>query len=1020
MCVCGYLQMVRVSHLIKRFLLVCCLLAATGVQAQTTVRIGVLAKRGEAQTINRWQPTAEYLSHELSGFQFVVTPLDFGEIDEAVTNKRIDFVLANSAIYVELESRYGAGRIATMRNRNGHRGYTVFGGVIFTRADNASINSLDDLKGMRFAAVKENSFGGYQMAWREMAEAGITPSKDTELMFAGTHDSVVYSVLHGQADAGTVRTDTLERMQLEGKIDLSQLKILNPQRYPNFGYVTSTRLYPEWPFARLKHTHDELSHAVAVALLRMPADSEAARAGMVAGWTVPENYQPVHELMRELRIGPYADLGHITFADLLRNYWYWLLFAFLLLASSVSISAYVTRINLRLREAEGELIAARDSLAEKVTVRTSELEESHRRLERISRDWNDAFDAIKDPIFIHDAELRIVQANPAYCLRAGHPMEEMRGKPYYHFFPRMEWPMSICQQFPEQHNDENDEIRLENGEIFVSRAFNILSVDNKPKHALHILEDVTAQRRAETEMRRLNRALRTLSLCNTTLVHAEAEHELMDDICHILIEHGGYRFVWVGYVDGNEQADGQRIRPASYAGYGGEFLRMLTEESVTNGVYEQAQRALRENAPVVMRDLSREEHLSTQWCKAALKSGYVAAAALPLSSHGESIGVICIFSDEANVFNDEEMRLLLEMVGDLSFGIHTLRSRVKREEAEATLLRTEERYEELYENAPNAYVSVSATDGRLIQFNQALCDLLGYSREALQQMQVFDLYADTENGLDRAKALFARFQEGKGARDVELQMRHASGHPVWVSVSIDPMLDEQGNVVESRSMVIDISERKRAEEERGHFAEQLQQSLLQAIRAIALTIEKRDPYTAGHQERVAELAVKIGNKLGLDEYELEGLRLGALIHDIGKISIPAEILSRPGRLGPEMFSIIKTHPHNGYEIIQGVDFPWPLADMVLQHHERLDGSGYPQGLTGEDICFSARILMVADVVEAMASHRPYRAGLGLDAALAEIREGRGTRYDAEVVDACLAVFSEPQEMTPWIEAIKLH
>ncbi len=1010
--------MVRALRPVKLLFLIGSLLVTTGVQAEITVRIGVLAKRGEEQTINRWQPTAEYLTRELSGYQFVVTPLDFVEIDEAVTSKRIDFVLANSAIYVELESRYGAGRIATMRNRNGHRGYTVFGGVIFTRADNTAINSLEDLKGVRFAAVKENSFGGYQMAWREMAQVGISPDKDTDLVFSGTHDSVVYSVLRGQADAGTVRTDTLERMQLEGKIDLAQLKILNPQRYPNFGYLCSTRLYPEWPFARLNHTADELSHAVAIALLRMPPDSSAARTGMVSGWTVPENYQPVHDLMRELRIGPYVDLGHITFADLLSNYWHWLLLTFLLLASSVSIAAYVTRINLRLREAECELIAARDHLADKVQERTAELEQSHRRLERISRDWNDAFDAIQDPIFIHDAELRIVQANPAYCLRAGHPLETMQGQPYYHFFPKMEWPMSICQQFPEQHDNESDEIRLDNGEIFVSRSFNILSADNKPRHALHILEDVTAQRRSETEMRRLNRALRTLSLCNTTLVHAEAEHELMDDICQILIEHGGYRFVWVGYD--KDHTSGQHIQPASYAGHGGEFLQLLMEKSETNGVYEQAQRALRENTPVVMRDLSREEHLSTQWCKAALKSGYAAAVALPLAARGESIGVICIFSDESNVFNDQEMSLLLEMAGDLSFGIHTLRNRIKREQAEQALLQTEERYEELYENAPNAYISVSVNDGRLIQFNQALCDLLGYSRDALQQMKVFDLYADTENGLEKAKALFAKFQQGKGARDVELQMRHASGHPVWVSVSIDPMLDDQGNVVESRSMVIDISERKCAEEERVHFAEKLQRSLLQAIRAIALTIEKRDPYTAGHQERVAELAVKIGKQLGLDEYELEGLRLGALIHDIGKISIPAEILSRPGRLGPEMFSIIKTHPNNGYEIIQGVEFPWPLADMVLQHHERLDGSGYPQGLSGDDICYSARILMVADVVEAMSSHRPYRAGLGLETALDEIRQGSGTRYDSAVVDACLAVFSDPMDMLPWIEATKVH
>lgn len=210
--------------------------------------------------------------------------------------------------------------------------------------------------------------------------------------------------------------------------------------------------------------------------------------------------------------------------------------------------------------------------------------------------------------------------------------------------------------------------------------------------------------------------------------------------------------------------------------------------------------------------------------------------------------------------------------------------------------------------------------------------------------------------------------------------------------------------------------RKQAEEESSKFAEQLQRSLLQTIRAIALTIEKRDPYTAGHQERVAELAVKIGREMGMDDDELEGLKLGALIHDIGKISIPAEILSRPGKLEPEMFGIIKTHPRSGYDIIRGIDFPWPLADVVLQHHERMDGSGYPDGLKGDEILLDARILAVADIVEAMASHRPYRAGLGFERALEEVENGKGTLYDTQVVDACQKVFRDVENMEEWVRS----
>lgn len=185
--------------------------------------------------------------------------------------------------------------------------------------------------------------------------------------------------------------------------------------------------------------------------------------------------------------------------------------------------------------------------------------------------------------------------------------------------------------------------------------------------------------------------------------------------------------------------------------------------------------------------------------------------------------------------------------------------------------------------------------------------------------------------------------------------------------------------------------------------EQLNAALESAIAAIALTIEKRDPYTAGHQRRVADLASAIGREMGLDEERVRGILFGGLIHDIGKIYVPAEILNRPGRLSVHELAMIKTHPQIGHEIVKGVAFPWPVADIVLQHHERLDGSGYPSGLSGEQILPEARILAVADVVEAISSHRPYRAGLGLSAGIDEILRGRGSAYDPEVVDACVRV-----------------
>jgi len=189
---------------------------------------------------------------------------------------------------------------------------------------------------------------------------------------------------------------------------------------------------------------------------------------------------------------------------------------------------------------------------------------------------------------------------------------------------------------------------------------------------------------------------------------------------------------------------------------------------------------------------------------------------------------------------------------------------------------------------------------------------------------------------------------------------------------------------------------------------QLKEALDGIIHAIASTVEIRDPYTAGHQLRVAGLAFAIAKEMGISEAQAEGIRVGGTIHDLGKISVPAEILSKPGQLSELEFGIIKTHPQTGYDILKDMKFPWPLARIVLEHHERMDGSGYPQGLSGEDTLLEARILAVADVVEAMASHRPYRPALGIDRALDEIQQNRGTLYDTVVVDACLKLFKEKE------------
>ncbi|MFH1149542.1 MAG: HD-GYP domain-containing protein [Actinomycetota bacterium] len=188
--------------------------------------------------------------------------------------------------------------------------------------------------------------------------------------------------------------------------------------------------------------------------------------------------------------------------------------------------------------------------------------------------------------------------------------------------------------------------------------------------------------------------------------------------------------------------------------------------------------------------------------------------------------------------------------------------------------------------------------------------------------------------------------------------------------------------------------------------EQAQSGAECAIKALSAVSDRRDPYTAGHQRRVSELAGAIAAELSLPLETVEGVKVAGMLHDMGKVTIPVEILCKPGKLSEYEFAMIKNHPRVDFEILEGIEFPWPVREAVLQHHERIDGSGYPEGLSGEEIVTEARILAVADVVEAMASHRPYRPARGIDEALAEIEEGRGSLYDARVADACRRLFNE--------------
>ncbi|MDO8988643.1 MAG: PAS domain S-box protein [Sideroxyarcus sp.] len=328
-----------------------------------------------------------------------------------------------------------------------------------------------------------------------------------------------------------------------------------------------------------------------------------------------------------------------------------------------------------------------------------------------------------------------------------------------------------------------------------------------------------------------------------------------------------------------------------------------------------------------------------------------------------------------------------------------------RKQAEKALRESEAKFRVMVETSSDWVWEIN-DQGVYTYASPQVRDLLGYEVGEVIGKSPFDLMP-----LDEAEQVRERFKafetERKPFRLLENANLHKNGRIVFLESSGAPVFDAQGVFRGYRGIDRDITERKQAEEERRLIAKRLGQTLSQTINAIAAMVEARDPYTAGHQRRVAALACAIAGDMGFSADRIHGLDLAATIHDLGKIRIPSEILSKPGQLSKVEYELIKLHPQAGYDIIKNVQFHWwPVAEMVLQHHERLDGSGYPQGLKGDQILPEANILAVADVVEAMMTHRPYRAGLGEEAALDEIVRNRGVLYDPAVVDSCIALFRD--------------
>lgn len=336
-----------------------------------------------------------------------------------------------------------------------------------------------------------------------------------------------------------------------------------------------------------------------------------------------------------------------------------------------------------------------------------------------------------------------------------------------------------------------------------------------------------------------------------------------------------------------------------------------------------------------------------------------------------------------------------------------LKSIKERETAQLESQESQERFNNVIEQSQTGIYILK--DSRLTFANPRFAEILGYGKKELIGVDPDDLIVPD----DRPKfhtALSSLTNEREKSVRSTVRMYRKDGSELTMGIQQSRLVFDGD--ISLLGVTQDITERERVRLQIATYVDQLERSMLGTVSAISTMMDKRDPYTAGHQNRVGQIAAAIAGEMGLSEDVQKGLRLAGSIHDIGKISIPAEILSKPTRLSAVEFEIIKTHAQVGYEILSGVDFPWPVAEIVLQHHERLDGSGYPSHLKGDEILLEAKIMTVADVVEAIASHRPYRAALGIEVALNEIEKHAGKFYDPDVAAACLNLFREKHYELP--------
>jgi PAS domain S-box-containing protein/putative nucleotidyltransferase with HDIG domain len=365
-----------------------------------------------------------------------------------------------------------------------------------------------------------------------------------------------------------------------------------------------------------------------------------------------------------------------------------------------------------------------------------------------------------------------------------------------------------------------------------------------------------------------------------------------------------------------------------------------------------------------------------------------------LSRKGEILGeVVIILRGQNKIKNPDFVETFIKQAAIA----------LQQKKAEEALHQSQQEFISIFRDNPAAIVYVDEK-GIILDINLRFSELFDYSLKEIKGKNVNSGIIHPPEKIKEGEGLDNKALS-KGYINFETIRKKKDGTLFPVSMSGSPVIVD-GNPRGIIGMFVDITERKKTEGQLKESFKKLQKTMEDSIEAISLVTEARDAYTAGHQRKVSKLAVTLAEEIGFPKDRVEGIKIAALIHDVGKINLPAEILSKPGKLSEVEFNLIKNHSQLGYDILKKIDFLWPIAEIVLQHHEKINGSGYPRGLKDKEILLEAKIICVADVVEAMSSHRPYRPALGIDKALEEISQNRGILYDPEVVDVCLKLFKE--------------